>query len=695
MNIKKTSFLGIIAGILFASTSFSQEIKKCSHVEESNHYIQQLSPAQLNAYKLEQENFESQYQIDLNEAQQKSGLKNTKLVIPVVFHVLHENGTENISDQQIFDQMRILNEEFNLERTYGTPTISQFEGIQGSSNIVFRLAQLDPNGNCTNGIDRIQTSLTNNAGENSKLNPWPRRRYMNVWIVKTIGSNAAGYTYTPNNFFPPVNRDGIIILHNYIGSIGTGNENRSSTLTHEVGHWLNLLHPWGGTNEPGLQSNCNDDDGVQDTPNTIGWTSCNLNGQSCGSLDNVQNHMDYSYCSTMFTQGQATRMRTALNSSVAERNNLHTLANLALTGTDGLASSCVTVDFYSDKQSVCAGETINFFDPLDKGQTAWAWQFPGGTPSTSTDRNPSIVYNQEGVFPVTLTISDNFNSRSKTITQYIAVVPKVSMPFVENFSNVNNFPEHKWYPNSQDANINWEVSTSVGFNDLKSAKLDNFNLPAGRTVNLNTSAIDMRWNINASLTFKVAYAQKNSSNNDVLRVRISNNCGETWAIRGSRSGGTLATAPPTTSPFVPNGESQWQTITINNIPNTYMTENFRVQFSFESAGGNNIYIDDVNITSATVGTNFNAEEGFGFKVYPNPYEDNSQILLETDKNIKSANIYITDMLGRNVASIYQGNIMSGQNFYQLSNYKQNLSSGIYLINMDLDGKRLTDKLIVK
>ena len=105
--------------------------------------------------------------------------------------------------------------------------------------------------------------------------------------------------------------DGIVIQHNYTGSIGTSNAYRSRTLTHEVGHWLNLRHPWGNSNNPGLAENCDEDDLVDDTPNTMGWTSCVLEGTTCGSLDNVQNYMDYSYCGRMFTLGQKDRMRAA------------------------------------------------------------------------------------------------------------------------------------------------------------------------------------------------------------------------------------------------------------------------------------------------------------------------------------------------------------------------------------------------
>src|SRR3989338_8856778 len=102
-------------------------------------------------------------------------------------------------------------------------------------------------------------------------------------------------------------------------------------------HWFNLSHTWGDTNDPGVSCGT---DNVADTPTTRGVTACNLNENFCGVRANVENYMDYSYCSKMFTAGQVTRMRTALTSSTAGRNNLSTNANLVATGADGSAALC-------------------------------------------------------------------------------------------------------------------------------------------------------------------------------------------------------------------------------------------------------------------------------------------------------------------------------------------------------------------
>ena len=99
-----------------------------------------------------------------------NGLRNNDhYIIPVVFHVIHEGGSENISFEQIEDQMRILNEDFARLNpdTFKTPSV--FAEYAGDTNIEFRLAKIDPDGNCTQGITRTFSNLTNGARDNVSL----------------------------------------------------------------------------------------------------------------------------------------------------------------------------------------------------------------------------------------------------------------------------------------------------------------------------------------------------------------------------------------------------------------------------------------------------------------------------------------------------------------------------------------------
>jgi hypothetical protein len=157
-------------------------------------------------------------------------------VIPVVFHVIHNYGLENISDAQIKDEVRILNLDYNKLNADTSAVDSVFKPLIANVGITFKLAQLDPNGKCTNGIDRIPSLLTYNADDNAKLNPWPNNQYLNVWVVSSIANGAAGYAYYPSGFLIP--------SVDYSGSIGTSQPLTSRALSHEIGHVMNLEHPW-------------------------------------------------------------------------------------------------------------------------------------------------------------------------------------------------------------------------------------------------------------------------------------------------------------------------------------------------------------------------------------------------------------------------------------------------------------------
>jgi hypothetical protein len=249
---------------------------------------------------------------------------------PVVFHIIHENGPENISDAQVKDALRILNEDFRKLNADFANTVASFKPIAADVEFQFCLATKDPNGNPTTGIDRIVSSTTNNAGDNARLNPWNTNNYLNIWIVKSVGtSGSSGYTYYPTNTIGK-STDGVMLKHNFCGSIGTvTNPRYQHNITHEVGHYFDLRHIFEG----GSTSTCGDD-GITDTPKSkMHDYTCPTNDQSCvsGQAQNMNNYMDYSFCYTMFTEGQKTRMRNSLV-NFNSRKNQWTTANLVATG---------------------------------------------------------------------------------------------------------------------------------------------------------------------------------------------------------------------------------------------------------------------------------------------------------------------------------------------------------------------------
>lgn len=226
------------------------------------------------------------------------------VTIPVVVNVIYKTGSQNISDAQIQSQIDVLNEDFR--RTNGDADNTWSQAID--TNIEFCLASVDPDGNPTTGIRRKQTnkpSFSANDGMKSSgqgLAPWDPSSYMNIWVCN-LSSGLLGYAQFPGG---PASTDGVVIDYAYFGTIGTATApfDLGRTATHEVGHYLNLRHIWG-------DGGCSVDDFVSDTPASDGPNyGCALGHVSCGSVDMVQNYMDYSddACMNLFTEGQSARM---------------------------------------------------------------------------------------------------------------------------------------------------------------------------------------------------------------------------------------------------------------------------------------------------------------------------------------------------------------------------------------------------
>ena len=170
-------------------------------------------------------------------------------IIPVVVHIIHDNGEGNIRHEQVLSGIQMLNEDFNrtnadADDTRDTDT-APFLDQASNMGIRFELAKIDPDGECTNGIQRRYAgSRSYNAGNGMKhyssggLDAWTRNYYFNIWIVNSINSDGAGTIlgYAEFPYGGGSSNYGVIIRNDYFGSTGTASGDR--TLTHEVGHCL-------------------------------------------------------------------------------------------------------------------------------------------------------------------------------------------------------------------------------------------------------------------------------------------------------------------------------------------------------------------------------------------------------------------------------------------------------------------------
>ena len=666
-----------------------------------------------------------QDEIEFQKVLKKPVQKGIIYKIPIVFHVLHINGAENISDEQIMDALFILNRDFRKLNADTATVHADFQGMPSDAEIEFVLATKAPNGACFKGITRTISPLSyDGADGNAQVTAirngndvfngtWAGNKYMNVFICGEIGG-AAGYTTNPASWSSTSMTNGIWILHNYVGSMGTGSVNGSRALTHEVGHWLNLSHTWGPNNNPGNASSCTSSDQVSDTPTCIGVTSCSLNANTCDDdnaywgfnmRDNVENYMDYSYCSKMYTAGQVARMRAALLLGSTGRANLWTANNLAATGATGNLVLC-KAEFAADKKTVCAGELVQLLDDSYNAATGWNWEitpnngwsFVSG--STATSQNPQLNFTQSGLYTVKLTSTDGTTTDDETKTNFLRILPAAStIPYWEGFegySNLNNLMNWEVYnPNSNNA---YTIENTTAHSGIQCAKIVNFGQAPSNIDELISAPIDLSVvpsSGSVTLSFRYAYRKKVTADYEYLKVFISSDCGTDWAQRKT-IGGTQLSSLTSSTTWKPTQQSDWTTVHMINVTNNYFTENFRMKFRFEGEGGNNFYLDDINLYEGSPSDNlvigvdelntFNSLE-----LFPNPTEDELNLRFSLDKK-EDMKFVISDLSGK-ITQQHSFKASEGSNLVMFDT--NSLSAGMYFLTIGTSTSLKTMQFVVK
>ncbi|MDX2195889.1 MAG: M43 family zinc metalloprotease [Cytophagales bacterium] len=319
------------------------ELRKCAnenyHKRHKNHIDTILSKIRIEKYNTS----------DIIENEVPNIIK-----IPVVVHILHNQndnniggpGNPNITDEQIKSQITVLNEDYRkVQGTRGYNTHPDGADTQ----IEFYLAKTDPDCNPTTGITRHYVA------EKQRFNPildellvksygyWPSTDYLNIWVC-SLTSGYIGYAQFPNRsglsglywLNGTAATDGVIITStvfgNNTGIVTKGIYGKGRTATHEIGHWLGLLHTWGDNDCDTLGRYCTcGEDYVYDTPpcssSNLARFCSDLTSQcstSSGVSRNMtENYLDYSpdECMNIFTQGQKYRMRQ-LFQTCYERNKI-------------------------------------------------------------------------------------------------------------------------------------------------------------------------------------------------------------------------------------------------------------------------------------------------------------------------------------------------------------------------------------
>lgn len=616
--------------------------------------------------------------------------------IPVVVHIIHNGGVENISDAQVESQIQVLNED------YGKFTGTNGDGNGADTRVRFCLANIDPDGNCTNGIVRIKSPLaahqTYQRAMLKELSFWDNTRYMNIYVVKSINGSVGGYSSFPGG---PADEDGMVVRHTLFGrSIGTAS-GLGRTTTHEIGHWFGLYHTF--NNGCGTDV-CTDGDYVCDTPPQAepSFNCATLNSCSNDSPDEndlKENYMNYTpdNCQNMLTQGQKDRMHATLDTI---RTEIWSEANLISTGCDTgyvAPQSCpVSANLVTLTPEVCVTNSVYFMDISLNDATSWQWTFEGGTPASSTEENPTITYPNVGNFDVTLVVSDGTNTDSVTFADYISVsLPGVGDPlyFAENF-DLGLYPPADITINNADGGVTWELD-SLGFvSPPYSFRINNLiNTNYGSADELLLPYFDLSASpVDSSLymSFKWAYAKSDQSFSDELIVLLSTDCGTNFDQIFYKTQGALATGPVQTTSFVPDS-SQWKSANIN-LEN-YENESYvLIKIVNITDGGNNLYIDNIYIGDGTGPTGISEVNRSitDVSVYPNPTAGNS-IIAYSLTSVSNVEIAVRNIHGQLIDSFSEGMKNIGNHSRDLD--LSELAQGIYYLSLRTEDAERTIKLM--
>ncbi len=685
----------------------------------------EMTPAQI-------EEMESTHMQEVQNSQFTAEQTGIVYTVPVVIHVLHDNCVGNISDEQIRDGLRIINEDFRRINADTSLTRAIFKPLAQDAEIQFKLATIDPDGNCTDGIVKYDTKDTYGADDNIKTaaRRWPYNKYLNIWLVESIDLNGEtsvlGYAKFPYRWGGSAywNTYGLVVRSDQWGTIGTSSAD-GRTGTHEIGHCLGLAHTFNRT-ENGFCSNSSctgENDGICDTPpqKEASW-NCNRNSNTCsndmvgGSSSNVnpftsdvedmiENYMSYNSCQNMYTQGQVNVMRSYFtNSNYPMLVNLVDSANLIATGT--LPGSTPPLcepkaDYCQDLSTICEFATVTYIDRSGRGPVAnRTWTFPGGTPSTSSDSIVTVTYENAGVYDVTLTVTNASGGESITRKNVVNVEPinanfdnwRYDEDFEDEMAYDTNWTEY----NHSGSGVKWTRTDQASYNGNYSVFIRNHYGQAENVNELISPSFNLTSVESPQLTFKVAYARKSSNSFDFLRVYYTFDCGNNWNYLGFFASQFMESVPDfRTSEFIPANENEWRTLSLNFSSIAADKENVQIKFEFETgengAIGNNIFIDDINIESLTGIEEVNALENI--QVYPNPVKDILYIQLPQNE-ITLNSIVVRDLSGRAVETISASRISAdSQGSIQLN--VNNYVSGIYFVNItSSNGSTVTKKIVV-
>ncbi len=383
---------------------------------------------------------------------------------------------------------------------------------------------------------------------------------------------------------------------------------------------------------------------------------------------------------------------------------------LTVTNPDGTDTKTVTeyitvvegmlpvVNFNTQDTVQCSNAPIHFFDESEGCPTQWLWSFDPDNVTylegtTEESQNPVISLSETGLYSVTLAVS-NSSGQSQLIKDDYLFIGGQFLPFSEDFTG-SSFDEMGWKVENPDQSITWdlvEVETGSGIKQVSWMNIFNYPQMGARNYlvspNLNFAGFE-----NIFMTFDYAYAERYSPS-DSLIVSISDNCGDNWTrvySNGPNGQGVFATSEPTSEFFEPQSAEDWCGVgygadcPIIELSAWAGNANTKVRFEAYSRYGNNLYINNVEISNMVGIFDHQLNSKNSFIIHPNPASGYVNILVK-DQGYNQVQLFDT-----------HGSIIIKKDMNQKS-IKIDIStlrSGVYFVRLISNESSTTQKLIIQ
>ncbi len=689
----------LVALTLWSSfSSFAKEsYKRCGSTEVLTRQLKADPGMMQRMQQIEQftNNFITQQKS--TQRQSVNGNATTATVtIPVVFHVVYNTTAQNVSDAMIQSQLAVLNADYGGTNADISSLPSVFSGIKaGNTGIQFCLAQRTPTGAVTTGIVRKSTTVTSFIDDDKVKksstggdDAWDATKYLNIWICN-LGGGLLGYAQFPGG---TAATDGVVILYSSLPGGASTPYNKGRTMTHEVGHWLNLRHIWG-------DANCGSDL-VSDTPTqqTSNYGCPAFPHVTCSNGANgdlFMNYMDYTddACMYMFSAGQSARMN-ALFSTGGARVGLVTSQGCVPPSTTcgtptGLASSSITTTGATVSWAAVSGATS--YTLQYKTAAATTWTTVSGITTTSralTGLVAGTTYNYQ-----VAAVCSSGTSAYSTASSFTTT------------STTTAYCSSKGTSQSYE----WIDLVNIGSINRTSGKETGGYLNTGLSTNLVIGSTGNTINFSAGFTSTI-YTEYWRIYIDFNKDGDFADAGET-IVSGSATGSGTYYATFSVPATATVGSTRMRVVMSDASTATSCgtfsygeTEDYTVNFTSSKTakeGGSAIdntgilYSDETKqipneplVTKKDISTT----KDVALTVYPNPVNSNNAEIRFNLTNAGNAKIRLVDLTGRTVLENDLGFTNEGENSFILTKLNE-VSSGAYLLLLDIDGKMISNKRI--